>query len=110
MNENTRFMTTTIWLLLISKIIYSKNLDIGKGIWYYKQHESRGSGRCRQVNNVYIIWNVINKTCYLTKVIMNQDELIRFVNAFSILQFCSAWKYAKYHLSLCILIQETTQI
>jgi hypothetical protein len=47
MNENTRFMTTTNWLLLISKIICSKNLDIGKGIWYYKQHESRGGGRCR---------------------------------------------------------------
>jgi hypothetical protein len=38
-----------------------------------------------QVNNVYIVWNVINKTCYFTKMIMNKDELIRFANAFSIL-------------------------
>jgi hypothetical protein len=38
-----------------------------------------------QVNNVYIIWNVINKTCYFTKMIMNQDELITFVNDFNIL-------------------------
>jgi hypothetical protein len=38
-----------------------------------------------QVNNVYIIWNIINKTCYFTKMIMNQDELITFVNALSIL-------------------------
>jgi len=41
---------------------------------------------------------------------MNQDELIRFVNAFNILQFGSSWKYANDHLSLCIRIQETTQI
>jgi hypothetical protein len=38
-----------------------------------------------QVNNVYIIWNVINKTCYFTKMIMNQGELITFVNVFNIL-------------------------
>jgi hypothetical protein len=49
-------------------------------------------------------------TKLVTKVIMNQDELIRFVNAFNILQFGSSWKYANDHLSLCIRIQETTQI